>query len=445
MTGRIQKHARERLNFVGEVSTAKRLAACKTFLRLESAMIRMRHDAGESGLTVTRARSAMIDVMLTHLFNYAIASWERKHDKLYTPVSLLALGGYGRSELSPLSDIDIMFLFPSRTREAAIKPLQEHLTNEILYILWDCGLKVGHSTRTIEEVFIEARKDIQNKTALLEARLVAGSATLFEGFARTYKTYYTVEDPKGYIAARLEDQRTRRAKYGDSVFLQEPDIKSGVGGLRDYQNAVWMARVKLGISDIRELASQNYLRRNELRDLQRSYEFLHRVRNELHLQKKRATDVLDLEAQPRIAYGLGYTHRNLLGRVEQFMRDYYRAAQTIYRITKLIENRLALTLEKPSRFLSFREVVRARRHERVKHIDGFVLRNRELGAGSPGIFKEDPARLIRVFRHCQSLDAQMDFSLQTLVRESLPLITRKVSESADACISFKSILSLIHI
>jgi len=438
--GRIQKHALERLNFVGEVPASKRLSACKTFLRLESAMIRMRHDAGESGLTITRARSGMIDVMLSHLFKYALASYERIHAKPLPPVALLALGGYGRSELSPLSDIDIMFLFPSKMKEAAIKPLQQHLIDEILYILWDCGLKVGHSTRTIDEVFVEARKDIQSKTALLESRLIAGSATLFEGFAQTYKAYYTVEDPKAYIAARLEDQRTRRTKYGDSVFLQEPDIKNGVGGMRDYQNTLWMARVKLGITDIKDLADQNFLRRNELRDFQRAYEFLHRARNELHFQKKRATDVLDLEAQPRIALGLGYTHRDMLGRVEQFMRDYYRSAQTIFRISKLVENRLALTLEKPSRFMSFRDVVRARRHERVKHIDGFILRNREFSAESPAIFRDDPARLIRVFRHCQSLDAQMDFNLQALIRESLPLITRKISESTDANTSFKAIL-----
>jgi [protein-PII] uridylyltransferase len=440
VTGRIQKHARERLNFIGEVSPAKRLAACKTFLRLESAMIRMRHDAGESGLAVAQSRSAMIDVMLAHLFNYSIAAYERQHGPLKTPVSLLALGGYGRSELSPLSDIDIMFLFPAKMKPAAIKPLQEQLTNDILYILWDCGLKVGHSTRTIDEVFTEARNDIQTKTSMLEARLIAGSAPLFEGFARNYKAYYTVEDPKAYISARLEDQRTRRAKYGDSVFLQEPDIKSGVGGMRDYQNALWMARVKLGINDMKELAAQNYLRRNELRDFQRSYEFLHRVRNELHVQKKRPTDVLDLEAQPRIAFGLGYTNRDILGRVEQFMRDYYRAAQTIFRISKLLESRLALTLEKKDGRISFREAVRSRRYERVKRIDGFVLRNRELSSESNQIFKEDPARIIRVFRHCQSLDAQMDFALQSLVRDSLPLITRKVLESPDANTSFKAIL-----
>ncbi len=442
MLGRIQKHAQERLNFTGDVPVAKRLSACKTFLRLESAMIRMRHDAGESGLAVAQARAGMVDVMLRHLFDYAIASYERLNEKLPAPVALLAIGGYGRGEVSPFSDIDIMFLFPAKARAGFVQPLQAHLVNEILYILWDCGLKVGHSTRTIDEVFAEARKDIQSKTAMLESRLIAGSSALFNGFEQAYRVYYTVEDPKAYIAARLSDQATRRAKYGDTVFLQEPDVKNGVGGLRDYQNALWMARVKLGINSIQELAVQNYLRRNELRDFVRAYNFLQRVRNELHFQKKRPTDVLDLEAQPRIAQGLGYNHRTLLGRVEHFMRDYYKSAQTIFRISTIIESRLALTLEKPRTGLigSFREAVRARRDQRSKHIDGFILRGRELGADSPNVFREDPVRLIRVFRHCQSLNAQLDFSLQTLIRDSLPLITRKVTRSADANISFKAIL-----
>jgi [protein-PII] uridylyltransferase len=173
MSGRVQKHALERLNFVGEVSTAERLAACKTFIRLESAMMRMHHDAGESGLVIARARAAMVDVMLGHLFDYAMMTWTRQHGSTPSAVALLALGGYGRAELSPFSDIDIMFLFPSKAKPSAVKPLQEHLVNEILYVLWDCGIKVGHSTRTVDDVFAEARKDIQTKTALLESRLIA--------------------------------------------------------------------------------------------------------------------------------------------------------------------------------------------------------------------------------------------------------------------------------
>lgn len=441
MIGRIQKHARERLHFVGETPVAKRLAACKAFLRLESAMIRMRHDAGESGLAVARARAAMIDVMLTHLFDYATNSYIRKHGEMPVPVAMVALGGFGRGELSPLSDIDIMFLYPSKAKPAVVKPLQEHLTDEILYVLWDCGLKVGHSTRTVDEVFVQAREDIQTKTALLESRLLAGSPVLYDTFAQAYRTFYTTENPRAYIASRLEDQTARRAKYGSTVFLQEPDIKNGVGGLRDYQNTVWMARVKLGITSISELVALKYLRPNELKAFNRSYDFLQKVRNELHFSSKRATDLLNLEAQPRIALGLGYTEPKVLARVELFMRDYYRSAQTIYRISRLVENRLALTLDQASdEKISFREAIRARRHERTKRIDGFVLRGRELSAESLTVFRENPARLIRVFRHCQQLSATPDFSLQTLIRESVPLITRRVTESPDANTSFRAII-----
>ncbi|MEY4488776.1 MAG: hypothetical protein RIQ79_1284 [Verrucomicrobiota bacterium] len=438
--GRIQKHARERLNFTGDVSRAERLAASKTFLRLESAMIRMRHDGGESGLAVTQARSAMVDVLLAHLFNFAVASFERIQGKIPSAVSLLALGGYGRGELSPLSDIDIMFLYPSKVKTATVQPLQQHLIDEVLYVLWDCGLKVGHSTRNVDDVFVEARKDIQTKTALLEARLIAGGEALFQGFAQAYRNFYTQEDAKGYIASRLQDQSTRRTKYGDTVFLQEPDVKNGVGGLRDYQNTLWMARVKLGIDKIEQLVEQGYLLRNELRDFIRSYDFLLRARNELHFQSKRPTDLLDLEAQPRIAFGLGYTNQDILGRVEQFMHDYYRAAQIVYRISKLVENRLALTLEAASKRSSFREAVRAHRYQKSKRIDGFILRGKELSAENPGVFREDPVRLVRVFRHCQSLEAQPDFALQSLIHESLPLITRKVIHDPAANTSFKAIL-----
>jgi [protein-PII] uridylyltransferase len=442
MVGRIQKHACERLNFQGAVPVATRLAACKTFLRLESAMIRMHHDAGEPGLKIAQARAAMIDVMLGRLFDYALDSYRGSHGEPPSPVSLIALGGYGRRELSPLSDIDLMFLFPAKTKPALVKPLQEHLVNEILYILWDCDLKVGHSTRTIDEAFAEARRDIQTKTSLLESHLVAGSAALYDTFAKAYRSFATTENPRGYIAARLADQASRRAKFGDTVFLQEPDIKNGVGGLRDYQNALWMARVRLSIEKMEELHTLNYLRRKELADFQRGYNFLLRVRNELHFTSKHATDLLDLDMQMRVALHLGYRQQNPIQRVEDFMADYYRQAQAIYRISKIVENRLALAIkEDGGSLLSFREVLRLRRFERVKLIDGFTLRSRELAAATPTVFQEDPARLVRVFRHCQQLGATPDFHLSALIRESLPLLTRQVRESRDANISFRAILA----
>ncbi|MDR1011927.1 MAG: [protein-PII] uridylyltransferase [Opitutaceae bacterium] len=471
LSARIRKRALGRLNFTAppasataasataaEVPPAQRLAACKTFLRLETAMLRMRHEAGESGVAVARARAATIDVMLTHLFDYAIESWKRTHPEAPPPeVALVALGGYGRAELSPLSDIDIMFLYPSTVRLDALKTFQEHLVSEILYILWDCGLKVGHSSRTTEDAFAEARADIQTKTAILEARRVAGSETLFENFSTAYETYYRNEGALAYIASRLKNQTIRRAKYGDTVFLQEPDIKNGVGGLRDYHSVLWLARVKLGLHNIDDLVPEGYLRPNELRDFKRSYDFLMRVRNELHFNTRHPTDLLNLEQQPRIALGLGYTNTDELARVEQFMRDYYRTAQNIHRVAKGMEHRLSLTADPiknnttaaaadtalPGPALSLRDALRITRHQKTQRVDGFIHRGNELSAEHPEVFREDPRRLIRVFRYAQQLGVQPDFALQSLIRDHAPRINRRITNSPDCAASFRAILHTV--
>jgi [protein-PII] uridylyltransferase len=422
---------------------AERLAACKAYLQAETAELRARHVAGASGLELVHARATTIDHLIQQLFDAAVAGYTRAQGKPPAPVSLVALGGYGRSELSPLSDVDVMFLFPAKTKPDAIKPFLEQLSNAILYPLWDSGLKVGHSVRNVDEVFTEARKDIQTLTALLESRLVAGSTTLYETFAQAYRAFSTTEDPRSYIAARLDDQAQRRSKYGGTVFLQEPDLKNGVGGLRDYQNALWMSRVKLGITRIEELATQNYLRAEELGEFTRAYDFLLRVRNELHFLVARATDLLDLDLQPRVAEHLGYRESDLLVRVEHFMQDYYRSAQSIFRISKLVESRLALTIGRDAQGakISFRESLLASRFRRTKRFDGFILRGSELATESPLVFKDDPVRLIRVFRHRQQLDCELDFHLTNLVRESAPLLTAEVLMSPDANVSFRAILS----
>jgi len=220
------------------------------------------------------------------------------------------------------------------------------------------------------------------KTALLESRRVTGSEKLHDTFAQAYRSYYATENPRQYIEARLDDQASRRAKYANTVFNQEPDIKNGVGGLRDYQNAVWMARVKLDVTSIDELAAQRYLRADDLVAFQRGYDFLLRVRNQLHFFSTRATDVMSLDLQPRIAEALGYHQPDMLARVEAFMQDYYRAAQTIFRVSKLVEDRLALSIGRSGEGdkRSFRDSLLASRLQRTKRIDGFILRGRELAA-----------------------------------------------------------------
>jgi [protein-PII] uridylyltransferase len=410
-------------------------------MRLESEMIIMRQRAGDSGRKVARMRSKLIDALLSQLFDHCLNIYRQRHEDSEITVALIALGGYGRAELSPFSDIDLMFLYPTGIKAKKIRDLQQTMTDEILYILWDLGLKVGHSSRSVEETYTEARRDIHTMTALLEARYVTGDENLFHSFSDAYRTFYLKDNPKAYIAKRLDDQANRRGKFGNTVFLQEPDIKRGVGGLRDFQNALWMAQVRLGTKTPEDLKAYNYLHKNELRDFLSGYDYLLRVRNILHYLSKRPNDVLSLEMQPKVAYQMGYRHRELLTRVEEFMREYYRHAQNIYRISKLLEHRLALSaLDAEDRKLSFREVIRARRMDRTKMVDGFVLRGRELAYENKEVFEQDPKRLIRVFRHAQVLNATLDFDLESLIRESLATISQEVISSNEASRAFRSIL-----
>ena len=441
MPEEIPARAAAQLAFPGEVSLPERVAACREFLRREQGGLRARHAAGGGGREICREQSWLLDALLGHLFEYALRSYAGPGAGSSLPVTLVALGGYGREELSPWSDVDVMFLCSQKIARNAALPLREHLSQQILYPLWDCGLKVGHSTRTIDEAVAEARRNMQTKTAMLESRRVAGSQQLFDTFTQAYRAYYTGENPKDYIAARLDDQAGRRAKFADTVFNQEPDIKNGVGGLRDYQSTVWMVRVRLDLTRIEELADLNYVRAEEMAEFQRAYDFLLRVRNELHFISPRATDVMSLDQQPRLAEALGFAGPDPLAQVEAFMQEYYRAAQTVFRVSKLVEDRLALSIGRGGgERRSFKDTLLAARFQRARRLDGFIVRGRELAAYQPTVFQEDPVRLVRVFRHSQTLGSPPDLQLRELIRESLALLTREVAASADATASFRAIL-----
>jgi len=439
---RVLSHASQKLDFQADATDEERLAACKTFLKEQMAFVKQQHREGASGRESARGIAAIIDALLQSLAGRVLAMLARELPEAEMQVALVAIGGYGRAELCPLSDIDIMFLYSNKPDPAIVKKAKETMASLVLYPLWDIGLKVGHSSRSMDEAFKAASEDPQTKTALLDARLIAGSDSLFEGFRRSYSLFYRKDNPKEFIRRRLEDQKERRAKYGGSVFVQEPDIKSGVGGLRDYHNALWMARVRLNVSDIDGLAELNYLRQAELKDFKDAYDFLLRARHELHFMSRRPTDLLSLEAQPKVALRLGYGERNVLRRVEQFMRDYYRHAQCIHQISKLVENRLALCAQEPSRnpLRSMRDFLTARRKERLKRIDGFVVRGTEIAAESPEVFQENPDRLVRLFRHCQQFNVEPDIELGALVRASVPLIDERTIGSENANLSFRTIL-----
>jgi [protein-PII] uridylyltransferase len=415
----------------------EQLSRYRLYLDRTNELIARYHRRGGSGLRVVQCRSISMDVMISHLYQLACARIREKQGDLCASVSLLALGGYGRAELCPGSDIDLMFLYPNRVRASGFPEMQRLFNDTILYMLWDLNLKVGHSTRTIKEALVEADEDEQSKNAMLESRRICGDERLYQKFAKQYTRFIRKDNVFNYLKDRLEDQEKRREKHGNTVFLQEPDIKNGVGGLRDYQNMLWMTRLQYEGRGLDYLIQLKLIRRKEHDALVKAYDFLLRVRNELHFMSSRVTDLLDIEKQPKVAWGLGYHQRPIFPRVEAFMRDYYQATFKIYHLSAYLEKRMSLNAQSS---IPFSSVLESRRLGKTERFDGFMIQGNTLTAQSKKVFKEDPLRLIRVFRHLQSRGLELDFDLERLIVENRDLIDKSVVESEDANRSFRSIL-----
>ena len=436
---RLHKHAQKRLAFEPGVPREQQLPAYKRYLQLENTMLERYHRKGDSGLQVCQARAAMIDVLIENLLLAALNLYTTQHGTIPCSMAILATGGYGRRELNPHSDIDIMFLYPDAASGKQLEHFQQVLAEAILYPLWDLGLKLGHASRNSKEVIAEAKKEIQTKNAILESRIICGSEQLYHKLQKKFTAYCRKEDPRTYIQRRLADENARHAKAGDSIYLQEPDIKNGVGGLRDYQNILWMAYIKFGHRSLKELVRAQLLRPDERRAMRQAYDFLLRTRTELHLQNKRPTDKLQLDQQPSIAAGLNYQQEDIFQRVEAFMQEYYSSARTIYNTSTMLKERMALAAERTNR-ISFREAFRAHQHLPVKSIDGFRLDNKVLSADSPHVFEQEPVRFIRVFRYAQQFGASLDADLRFLISHSLPLIDSTIINSPAAAKSFCALL-----
>ena len=438
---RLHQHAQKRLFFDPGVSRNKQLPAYKRYLELENVMLERMHRKGESGLKVCQARAAMIDVVIENLFLAALDLYTTEHGALPCKMAILATGGYGRRELNPHSDIDLMFLYPLKSGGKAFKKFQELVTEEILYPLWDLGLKVGHASRNAKEVVEECSKEIQSKNAILESRVICGSEPLYKSMRNRFEDFVKSENSEVYIQERLENELDRHDKSGNTIYLQEPNIKNGVGGLRDYQNILWMAHIKYGFRSFRDLVKAKLLRDDEREAMVEAYDFLLRTRTELHMQNRRPTDKLDLEQQATIAEYLNYPQEDIFGRVESFMKDYYTAARTIYQSSEILKERMALDASAGSKGrISFREALRAYQHLPIKKMEGFQLHEKVLSVDNPKVFQDDPVRLIRIFRLAQQFGAKLDSDLRFLITRSIPLIDHSIINSASAAKSFCSIL-----
>jgi len=312
---KIEASAAARLTLPPGATPAERLARYKNFLKVESHRLKLLHRAEGGGREICRGRSGLIDITLRYLWDAAKASLSAQAQKEFPPLALVAIGGYGRGELNPFSDIDFMFLHAGQV-VADSKPLPclSRLMDGILYPLWDLGFKIGHSVRTIDDCVKVANADMQSKTSLIEARLVTGDPKLFARFSKAVLARCVEGNAESYIAARLEDQAGRHQKYGNSATMQEPNIKNGCGGLRDFQNLHWMAFFKYRTRTLEEMRERELISAPEAKQLEAAYDFLLCVRNELHYLTNRQVDVLTRNHQPAVAANIGYTERQRLQR-----------------------------------------------------------------------------------------------------------------------------------
>src|SRR3984893_7627349 len=321
---KILAHAERQLVSQGKERLREQLNLYKKFLRLEEHRLRLKHYSGAGGLEIVRDRATLLDVILRRLFEGALEGSISANRT--PPIALLAIGGYGRGELNPCSDVDILFLHDSNR----LAKDAEEVVRQVLYMLWDVGFKVGHSTRSISEAIRRANSDVLTKTSLLESRYLAGDHRLQTKFRREFFEHCVRARVSSYLKWRLENQDERHRKYGGSVFMQEPNVKNGCGGLRDYQTMQWICYFRDGAMSTAKLVERKYITEGDRRAIDRAYDFLLRVRTELNYLNRRPSDVVTLFLQGQIANNFGYSQKNVLRRSETFMRDYYQHARTVY-------------------------------------------------------------------------------------------------------------------
>ncbi len=412
-------------SFLEEIQTESDLArGARSYLQKARELLLARHRAGAGGYEIVCAFTTMLDHLIRHLFDVASQNYVRRFPSLNPRCTLIAQGGYGRGELNPRSDVDLLFLYHWK-----LTPYVESVAETILYALWDAGLQVGHATRSISESVRLATKDMKVRTCLLDARYLCGDAALYQDLEKAVEDHLVRKNAERFIRQKMEENQQRHENYGASVYLLEPDVKEGEGGLRDVHTALWIAKVTARIKNMDDLALQGVIGAKDLAELKSSLDFLWRVRNELHFSSGKHLDQLTFEMQEKVSAALGFEGEGTLKGVEVFMRHYYLQASNVSRITSLIIHRVAgghRPSEPSGRGRNIREGIRISR-------DNLYITD-------PAILRSEPANLVRIFVDVQKHNVKVDQESRELIRGHLGLIDEKFRHSAAANLPFFDIL-----
>ena len=384
------------------------LAVLQDFWKSRLAQVKKFHRDGADGMEVARAITSIVEAVVLGAYRSALS-----HNS--GSCALVAIGGFGRREMAPHSDIDLLFLF---AREKEKSP---EFISGLLHPLWDLRFDIGHSSRTVAEAIRFAREDVESCTAMMDSRLLAGDEVLFADYLeRFYKRL-----PKSTIG-KLQKWRRLRLEDKASVQLLEPNLKESPGGLRDLQILEWALKIKAERPDTDELWHR-YLDDQDIEILERGYAFLWRVRHELHFLVGRKRDLLEHDLKQEIARRLGYEDSGQELAVERFMHHYYMHVRSVYHLVELAFERLTRRARNGHRSMMLEKGVLA--------VDGEIV----LSDGE-GYFAEDPLRLLKIFHTAQVKKLKLSEQVQRTIRACLHLIDAPLRKAPQARDLFLRIL-----
>jgi [protein-PII] uridylyltransferase len=392
---------------------------------------------GLPGLSAARALTAMQDVLIQVIYDFAVKHvYYAQNPTRAERITIVATGGYGRGELAPGSDIDLLFVRPFKQTAWG-----ESVIEFILYMLWDLGLKVGHATRSLAECVRLAKQDVTIRTAILEARYLWGDTGLYEELRKKFWNEIATGNGRDFVEAKLAERDQRHARQGESRYLVEPNIKEGKGGLRDVQTLYWIGKYLYHVEDAADLVQHGVFTRDEYETFQKAEAFLWNVRVHLHYLLGRAEERLSFDVQPALATALGYLDDDKPRRaVERFMKAYFLVAKDVGDLTRIFCAALEEQHKKHRR--SLRHILPGFLKPRTA-ADDFYVENDRLMARS-GVFHQDPANIIKIFHtaDAKGVDIHPD-ALRTITR-SLDLITDEVRHSPEANRAFLEALTSHH-
>lgn len=366
------------------------------------------------GPAVLVATSFLMDQIIRVLFDFADQhAYPAANPSTAERLGVVATGGYGRGELAPLSDIDLLFLRPYKQT-----PRGEQIVEFMLYLLWDLGLKVGHATRTVEESLRYAERDQTIRTALLEARYIWGDRELFDELQRGFAQKFYTGDGRDFVDAKLAERDQRHQRMGDSRYVVEPNVKEGKGGLRDLHLLFWIAKYLYRVSEPGELVAKGVLTKEEARHFERAERFFATVRCHIHYLTNRADDRLSFDLQREIAARLGYQDRPGSRGVERFTKHYYLHAKTVGDLTRIFVAALEDSRRRKPKLAALWQSLRPR------ELEGFRLDGERLAAAAPDTFHKDPVAILRLFHVAQENDLDIHPATLRLITQNIRMVDR---------------------